>query len=301
MTWTTYWNLKKANQPINIMTNNHNISQYTEWLQDKNLSANTIRLYLNVLDKFPSEFNTQTLKDYFRTNLKNYEATSLKVQQYALNSYIKFKKLTIEWERIVRLIPKSQRKFFDTIDEEELEQLRLVKVEKNPKIHQRNNLLLDFLFYSGVRINELVNIRHQDWQGNQLRVHGKGNKVRFVLLRDFLITHFNPSSNDYLFTNQRGNPIKAEYIRWLLKARAKKAGIKKNITPHTFRRSFATWLYRNKAQLLTIQQLLGHSSVQTTEKYIQYDWATVHADYCRLWKKEPEVKSEKEGVYSELS
>ncbi|CAG8759736.1 11464_t:CDS:2, partial [Cetraspora pellucida] len=61
--------------------------------------------------------------------------------------------------------------------------------------------------------------------------------------------------------------------------RAKKAGIKKNITPHTFR----------------------HSSVQTTEKYIQYDWATVHADYCRLWKKEPEVKSEKEGVYSELS
>ncbi|CFW93079.1 putative tyrosine recombinase XerC-like [endosymbiont DhMRE of Dentiscutata heterogama] len=285
MTWTTYWNLKKAIQPQNIMTNNHNISQYTEWLQDKNLAANTIRLYLNVLGKFPQEFNTQILKDYFRTNLKNYEATSLKVQQYALNSYIKFKQLEIEWERIVRLIPKSQRKFFDTIDEEELEKLKLTKVEKNPKIHQRNNLLLGFLFYSGVRINELVNIRHQDWQGNQLRVHGKGNKVRFVLLRDFLITHFNPSSNDYLFLNQRGNPIKAEYIRWLLKARAKQAGIKKNITPHTFRRSFATWLYRNGAQLLTIQQLLGHSSVQTTEKYIQYDWATVHADYSKLWKK----------------
>ncbi|KLL02627.1 MAG: hypothetical protein MRERV_83c001, partial [Mycoplasmataceae bacterium RV_VA103A] len=60
MNWTTYWATKKANQPPqNIMTNNHNIYEYTEWLQDKNLAANTIRLYLNVLDKFPSEFNTQ--------------------------------------------------------------------------------------------------------------------------------------------------------------------------------------------------------------------------------------------------
>ncbi|KLL05444.1 MAG: tyrosine recombinase XerD [Mycoplasmataceae bacterium RV_VA103A] len=286
MNWNTYWTIKRANQPINIM-NNHNISEYTEWLQDKNLSANTIRLYLNVLDKFPSEFTTQSLREYFKINLKNYEATSLKVQQRAFNSYIKFKKLEVEWERIARLIPSIQRKFYDTISEEELEKLKLAKVEKNPKIHQRNNLLLDFLFYSGVRINELVNIKHSDWQVNQLKVHGKGNKVRYVLLRDFLIECFNPTSDDYLFVNQRGNQIKAEYIRWLLKARTKQAGIKKNITPHTFRRSFATWLYRNKAQLLTIQQLLGHSSVQTTEKYIQHDWATVYTDYCKLWKKEP--------------
>jgi len=276
---------------MSIMTN-HNISQYTEYLQDKNLSANTIRLYLNVLDKFPQEFSTQNLQQYFRTSLTKYEATSLKVQQYALNSYIKFKKLQVEWERIVRIIPKTQRKFFDTIDEEELTRLKDAKVEKNPKIHQRNSLILDFLFYSGVRINELVNIKHQDWQVNQLRIHGKGNKVRFVLLPDFLITHFDSTSPDYLFVNQRGNQIKAEYIRWLLKARAEKAGINKNITPHTFRRSFATWLYRNKAQLLTIQQLLGHSSIQTTEKYIQYDWATVYADYSKLWKNNSEITTQ---------
>jgi len=201
-----------------------------------------------------------------------------------LNSYIKFKKLQVEWERIARIIPKTQRKFFDTIDEEELAQLKEAKVEKNPKIHERNNLILDFLFYSGVRINELVNIKHQDWQSNQLRVLGKGNKVRFVLLPEFLIKHFNPISQDYLFTNQRGNPIKAEYIRWLLKARTEKAGINKKITPHTFRRSFATLLYRNGAQLLTIQQLLGHSSVQTTEKYIQNDFAYIYQDYSKLWK-----------------
>jgi len=245
---------------------------------------NTIRLYLNVLDKFSSEFTTANLKDYFRSNLQKYQATSLKVQQYSLNSYIKFKKLKVEWERIARIIPKTQRKFFSTIDEEELKQLKEAQVEKNSKIHQRNNLILDFLLYSGVRINELVNIKHQDWQSNQLRVLGKGNKVRYVLLPEFLIKHFNSTKQSYLFTNQRGNPIKAEYIRWLLNARTKKAGINKRITPHTFRRSFATLLYRNGAQLLTIQQLLGHSSVQTTEKYIQNDFAYVYADYSRLWK-----------------
>ena len=266
------------------MTNNHNISQYTEWLQDKNLSVNTIRLYLNTLTKFQQKFNTDNLKDYFRTNLKKYEATSLKVQQYALNSYIKFKKLKVEWERIARIIPKTQRKFFATINEAELKQLKDAKVEKNPLIHQRNNLILDFLFYSGVRINELVNIKHSNWQGKQLRILGKGNKVRSVLLPDFLITHFNPTSPDYLFTNQRGNPIKAEYIRWLLKARAEQAKINKRITPHTFRRSFATLLYRKQAQLLTIQQLLGHSSVQTTEKYIQNDFDYIYQDYSKLWK-----------------
>src|SRR3954462_14957127 len=104
-----------------------------------------------------------------------------------------------------------QRKFFATINEQELKQLKEAKVEKNPNIHARNNLILDFLLYSGVRINELVNIKHHDWQGNQLRILGKGNKVRFVLLPDFLIIHFNPLSSDYLFINLRGNPIKAEY------------------------------------------------------------------------------------------
>ena len=95
--------------------------------------------------------------------------------------------------------------------------------------------------------------------------------MRFILLPDFLIVHFNPNSTDYLFTNQQGKSIKAEYIRWLLNTRTKKAQIKKRITPHTFRRSFATLLYQKKAGLMTIQKLLGHSSVQTTEGYIQND------------------------------
>ncbi|KLL02885.1 MAG: tyrosine recombinase XerC [Mycoplasmataceae bacterium CE_OT135] len=278
MNWNHYWAKRKPQQ---ITMNKH--SKYLAWLQDKNLSPSTIRSYLDTLRPFPTKFTTSQVKAYFKDNLSKYEAATLKVRKYALNSYVKFKKLKIEWEKIARLIPQTQRKFFDTITEGELALLKQTRVEKNPNIHQRNNLLLDFLLYSGVRINELVNIKHQDWQGNQLKIHGKGNKVRYIFLPEFLIKHLNPTNPDYLFTNQRGNPIKAEYIRWLLKERTTRANIPKKITPHTFRRSFATLLYQKGAQLMTIQRLLGHSSVQTTEQYIHNDFGYLYGDYSRLW------------------
>jgi integrase/recombinase XerD len=70
----------------------------------------------------------------------------------------------------------------------------------------------------------------------------------------------------------------------MIKERTKQAQIKKNITPHTFRRSFATLLYQKGAQLMTIQKLLGHSSVQTTEGYIMNDFDYLYGDYSRLWR-----------------
>ena len=85
---------------------------------------------------------------------------------------------------------------------------------------------------------------------------------------EFLIKHLDPTNPDYLFLNQRGNQIKAEYIRWLLKARTARAQIPKKITPHTFWRSFATLLYQKGAKLTTIQKLLGHSNLETTASYI---------------------------------
>ena len=280
MNWTTYWATQLNHQPKLSMKKH---SQYLAWLQDKNLAPGTIRSYLDTLQQFPPKLNTENIKAYFKDNLQKYAPTTLKVRKYALNSYLKFKKLKVEWEKIARLIPSVQKKFFDTITEPELTLLKQTQVERSPSIHARNNLLLDFLFYSGVRINELIHIKHSDWQGNQLKVHGKGNKVRYIFLPEFLIKYLDPTNPDYLFLNQRGNPIKAEYIRWLLKQRTTQAQIKKKITPHTFRRSFATLLYQKGAQLMTIQRLLGHASVQTTESYIHNDFAYLYGDYSRLW------------------
>jgi len=264
-------------------------NEYIEWLQDKNLSPNTIQLYTNILGKYQQNsplLTTENIKQYFKDNVQRYQADSLTVKKHCLNSYIKFKELKIEWEKIVRIIPRSQHKFFPIISEEELQQLKNAKTEKNLKFHQRNNLIIDFLFYSGVRINELVNIKHSDWQKNEsLKIHGKGNKVRYICLRDFLTTHFKAVQQTFLFTNQRGGKIKTEYLRWLIKKRTIKAGINKNITPHTFRRSFATLLYNGGAQLTTIQTLLGHSSLSTTEKYINNNFEHIKSDYNKIWKK----------------
>ncbi|CAG8710034.1 3088_t:CDS:2, partial [Racocetra fulgida] len=159
--------------------------RYLNWLKDKNLSLNSIRVYMDTLTRFPVKITTPNLREYFLAQVKNYEPASLN----------------------------SQRKFYATIDEKELSQLKAVQVEKSPEVHERNNLILDFLFYSGVRINELVNIRHSDWQGQQLRIHGKGNKVRYILLPPFLISYFRPYVDNYLFTSRPGQPVKAEYIR----------------------------------------------------------------------------------------
>src|SRR5437870_462148 len=81
-------------------------------------------------------------------------------------------------------------RIFDTIKQKELEQLKNSS-PKNRKINDRNNLMLDFLFYTGLRINELINICHCDYQNNQLRILGKGNKVRFVFVPGFLVKYFN--------------------------------------------------------------------------------------------------------------
>lgn len=262
---------------------NHN---YLEWLQDRNRSSKTIQTYGQYLELFihnQGEINTDNIRQFLKANITKYSPNSLKVFRYAVSSYAKFQKLAIDWERINGIIPKTTKRFFSILTLTELEQLKLARTERSQLTHQRNNLIFDFLFYSGVRVNELVNIRHSDWHGKSLRVHGKGNKVRQVFLPPFLIKYFQPNSQDYLFTNQRKQPLYPLVIRQIIQQRLKKSGIDKHITPHSFRRSFATLLHNKGVNLTTIQKLLGHDSITTTETYIQNDYETLHADYSKLW------------------
>jgi integrase/recombinase XerD len=168
---------------------------------------------------------------------------------------------------------------------EDLESLKNIRSEKSKTTHQRNNLIFDFLFFSGLRVSELVNIKHSDWdtKSESLRVHGKGNKVRYIFLPPWLIKHFRSNSNAYLFTNLKQERLYPLVIRQIIQKRIKKVGFNKNITPHSFRRSFATWMHRKGSKLTTIQFLLGHESITTTEKYIQTDRDEVYKDYSKLW------------------
>ncbi len=269
------------------MNNNLNLTNYINWLKDRNRTINTIRIYTQSLQQFIQEttINTDNIRNFLKRNITKYQPNTLKIFRQALSSYAKFQRLEIDWDRINGIIPKMSRPFFSTINKEELEQLKQVKTERTKRIQERNNLILDFLFYSGLRVSELVNIRHSDWQGKSLRVHGKGNKVRQVFLPPFLVSHFNLSS-DYLFTNQKKQPLIPLIVRQIIQSRIKKAGWDKLITPHSFRRSFATLLHNKGAQLTTIQQLLGHDSIQTTQTYIHNDYDYLYQDYSKLWRNE---------------
>lgn len=265
------------------------LNQYINWLEERNRSPRTIYIYCQALKQFwqnKEEISTQSIRTFLKANLDKYQPNSLKVFRQALSSYSKFKKIAIDWSWITGIIPKSMKRLFSTLSLEELERLKSIKSERNKLTHLRNNLIFDFLFYSGLRVSELVNIKHSDWSPKEesLKVHGKGNKVRYIFLTPWLIKHLKPNSNAYLFTNLKKEPLYPLVIRQIIQQRIKKANFAKLITPHSFRRSFATHLHNNGTKLTTIQFLLGHESITTTEKYIQTDRNTMYADYSKSWK-----------------
>ena len=264
---------------------NNNLTKYLNWLKNKNLSPTTIALYERVIKKYGDKLtDTNSIQRLFEKNLTNYQPSYLTLQTEIFKSYTGWLKLKIDWAKIARIIPTQQKRFFNTLTIEELELLKSTRIEKNPVIYQRNSLILDLSFYSGIRVNELINLKHSDFQHNSIRILGKGNKFRYVFLPIWLTIKFKSNNHDYFFLNSRGKPIKAEYIRNMINLRTKQAQINKLITPHSFRRSFATLLHNKGTQLTTIQKLLGHSHITTTASYTHNDYDTLFADYSKLWK-----------------
>lgn len=277
------------------MNNQLDLINYTKWLEERNKAKTTVQNYLKFLKQFWQHGNisTQSIRDFLKENITKYQPNSLKVFRYSVSSYAKFAKIIVDWEWIKGIIPKTQRKCFAILSIEELEQLKNIRSERNRITYLRNNLIFTFLFFSGLRVSELVNIRHCDWDAKteNLKVHGKGNKVRYVFLPPFLLEHFKENSNNYFFTNLKQEKLCSLVIRQIIQQRLKASGITKLITPHSFRRSFATHLHNNGTRLTTIQFLLGHDSITTTEKYIQTDRDTLFADYSKLWKNEANLNS----------
>jgi integrase/recombinase XerD len=274
----------KPSQEV-AMTNN--IKKYQTWLQEQYLTPNTIETYGKIIKRYYRNLSltNQSISILVQQLVKRLEPSTCQTYLATLKSYAKFKKITrIDWAKINKLIPKVQKKFYTTLNQHELELLKQARFEESERVYQRNNLILDFLFYSGVRVGELVNVRHRDWENNSLRIHGKGNKVRYVFLPEWLVKHISPCSPGYLLASSKGKKLSTRSIVKIVQRRVKLAGINKWVSPHTFRRSFATLLNSKGARLTTIQKLLGHSNLETTASYIHNSWEELYGDYSRLWK-----------------
>ena len=233
------------------------------------------------------DLNDKNINKFFKSKVEELAANGLKNIFFSLKSYAEFQKIgNIDWKLIRKLIPKTQGRFFDTIDEKELEQLKQARFEKRERTYQRNNLILDFLFYTGIRVNELVNVKHKDYNFQQrtLQILGKGNKVRYILLPPFLANQFNSNSQYYFFQGwETKKRLSVRAIEQIISNKTKKAEINEWITPHSFRRSFATHLHNKETQLTTIQKLLGHSKIETTATYIHNDYDYLYQDYSKIW------------------
>ncbi|WP_282113653.1 site-specific tyrosine recombinase XerD [Maribacter stanieri] len=181
--------------------------------------------------------------------------------------------------------PKLGRKLPDTLSENEIDNL-IQGIDLSSAEGERNRAMLETLYGCGLRVSELIGLKISDlfFEEDFIKVTGKGDKQRFVpispvnkkyinIYRNEIRVHLNIQEGfqDILFLNRRGKQLTRAMIFTIVKKLAVTIGLKKNISPHTFRHSFATHLLENGADLRSIQQMLGHESITTTEIYMHVD------------------------------
>ena len=181
--------------------------------------------------------------------------------------------------------PRIERKLPDTLSPDEINDI-INSVDLSNPHGERNRTILETLYSCGLRVSELINLKCSKLflEDGFLIVTGKGNKERAVPLNKTLIKYLKnymrlirshqdieTGHEDFVFLNNRGKQLTRMMIFTIVKKHTEKAGIKKNISPHTFRHSFASHLLQGGADLRAIQTMLGHESISTTEIYMHID------------------------------
>ncbi|WP_340198917.1 tyrosine recombinase [Ascidiimonas sp. W6] len=181
--------------------------------------------------------------------------------------------------------PKIGRKLPDTLSQNEID-LLIKTIDLSKPEGERNRSILETLYGCGLRVSELTDLRLSDlyFEEGFIKVTGKGNKERLVPLsqptQKFMTLYIKgirlhqniqKGNEDILYLNRRGKKLTRAMIFTIIKRLAEAAGLKKSISPHTFRHSFATHLLQNGADLRAIQQMLGHESITTTEVYMHVE------------------------------
>jgi integrase/recombinase XerD len=181
--------------------------------------------------------------------------------------------------------PKKKRVLPDTLSFVEIEKL-IAQLDLSKSESTRNKAMLETLYSCGLRVSELVNLQISKLYLDLgfIRVRGKGDKERLVPIGDSASRYIQlyrqttrqqitpqKGKEDFLFLNKRGGSISRVMVFYIIRDLARSAGIQKTVSPHTFRHSFATHLIEGGADLRAVQEMLGHSSITTTEIYTHLD------------------------------
>lgn len=253
-----------------ILNYDNDLKAFLSFLQQEGISVykeidyKMIRNYLNYLDK----------KNFSKTTIARHISSLRSFYKYLLKEEIVSKNPMLFISN-----PKLDKKLPKFLYEGEVEKLLSLPKLDNPK-GIREALLLEFLYSTGVRVSELCSIQKKDisFSEKSVKVLGKGNKERYVyfgkplaeLLKLYLEEsrpYFEKARNDYLFLNDSGNQLQDRRVRAIIDDLLKRSCADFHISPHTLRHSFATHMLNHGADLKTVQELLGHEDLSTTQIY----------------------------------
>ena len=276
------------------------IENFKNYLKlERGLSMNSIESYEfdliqfknfiieNSINESPKKCSSSTVKRYLYKNFSNKKSRSQARSISALKSFFNY--LLFEGEIHSSPLndiesPKIENKLPEVLTEDEIKRL-ISSVNLDSEFGQRNKTIIEVLYGTGIRVSELVELKLSNifFKENILKVTGKGNKERFVPLGKIALIEIkkylnnrdklkiNSKFSDILFLNRYGRQLTRSMIFKVINDSSKNAEIDKKISPHTLRHSYATHLLKNGADLRTIQLILGHESITTTEIYTHLD------------------------------
>ena len=282
------------------------IRKYQQYLRlEKGLSPNTYEAYMSDLQKLLTYLESEHI-NVWETSLNDLQQFAAGLHDIGIHprsqarilsgikSFFHFLIITDEIEADPSELlegPKIGMQLPEVLTIEEIDQL-IGAIDRSQYEGQRNCAILETLYSCGLRVSELCNLKLSDLYFDEgfIRVEGKGSKQRLVPISERAVKEINlwlidrkrwryrPGFEDYVFLARWGNAISRIMVFRIIKNLAEATGLQKNISPHTFRHSFATHLLEGGANLRAIQQMLGHESIATTEIYTHIDRSLLRAE-----------------------
>ncbi|WP_268034305.1 site-specific tyrosine recombinase XerD [Algoriphagus sp. PAP.12] len=283
------------------------IKKFRHYLKlERSLSQNSIEAYCSDTEKLgrfmekefpevsPLEASTDQLRDFIRKlgelEISDFTLARIISGVKAFYKFLMYEELIDKDPAQLLEAPRLGRKLPDTLSYHEITQI-LEGISLGEAQGHRNRAMLELLYSSGLRVSELVGLKQSQVFEDVgfLRIIGKGNKERLVpvgkdalkymkIYKEEVRNHLQIASGneEYVFLNRRGKKLSRVMVFKIIKEAVEKVGIEKNVSPHTFRHSFATHLIEGGADLRAVQEMLGHESITTTEIYTHLD-----RDYLR--------------------
>lgn len=284
------------------------INDYLDYIKyERNYSDYTYKFYKRDLEEFASFLKQENIKIIDQKTIKSFmyrlkqngnEERSIARKLSSLKSYFKYlRKNEISMENPFEFIEKQKIKkpLPELLTYDEIMELLRIEISPKEELNKRNYLIVRVLFATGVRVSELTNIKLEniDYEEDVIKILGKGNKERYVffdeetevLLKKYILiereTIRQNKNNTFLFLNRFGEKMSERSIELILQDMGRRLKSPKEIYPHMLRHSFASFLLDSGADLRSIQELLGHKSLQATQVYTNLSTQRLQKNYLQ--------------------